>query len=545
MLSTLTLLQTTNLKGKSFFSILSFVSIFAIISMKFPTVFPQSEMWAEMGTNYFKTIFEHSFFYSLSVTDAGYLATIQRIMSLIALTICQLIGSMVLYPKIVSFLSTAFIAGVGASLFYLRIPTSQLKNNFYVFLLALGLCLYPDYETNTFVNFIYLGFSVLLFFIFETKTEWSNRRLVVGTAVSSLIVLSKGLYIVFLPIILIVFILQKKELRNYVFTIATTLSSLLQIFMMYNNQDKFSQSKNIHQSFGELVDVTVNGILFSLSQISTTLFSLLKTRPDNNLLMYALTTVIVLFALYKLSKQNIRKDHLYFFGGTLLVTVGTSIFIALLHKNGLLQYSENIKGPFTLPKIKAFVFSFTSAFIFVFFLIATLPHKFRFIKPILLILLVNNTTLGETLRSHDPMFEGQSFSNWQYFANDLKNDKYAMPLSPYPWVLSKGLQDIQLPITKLENNNFQILFSSQNTVKNIYAVAIQLKNKASGPFKVKFNKKDGSEIGFEEVPYPPQSLYRYYKASSPDSNGPDFEEIVLTLDSNEPIELVETRVYSY
>lgn len=165
-------------------------------------------VWAEAVTNFSNYALNEGFFENLSISDAGYLPLIQR---LIALFLIQGL-KMPVYFAVMAMQAIAYVTANYIWTFFVKINFKgymSLKQRVVCSLLLI-LQMNSSSETSAYINFVTYGIYIIILY-FLAEGTWSRTQTVAISIASFFICLSKGYYVVMLPFMFVCLVLFYEE----------------------------------------------------------------------------------------------------------------------------------------------------------------------------------------------------------------------------------------------------------------------------------------------------------------------------------------------
>lgn len=188
--------------------------------------------YAEAVTNFLKNAREESLVNNLLIPDAGYLPLLPRLITLCFVKVLRISSDYALYAMQLS-------AIVGCCMIWsffvlypfrglLRLPVRIL-----FCMLMMTTCFYD--ETLFFTNFVYWGILLILLFIISNMEQWNIAAYWSITLICALICLSKGAYVIMLPLMIVYLLLFWREngWRNKGYALCILCASLLQLLYSF------------------------------------------------------------------------------------------------------------------------------------------------------------------------------------------------------------------------------------------------------------------------------------------------------------------------
>lgn len=432
----------------------SFLLIITIKFIQFPSLTYNAEMFVENATNFFINAYTKDIITNLVTPDAGYLPLTQR---LIALILVKGLNIVALYPYVSQLIAITFISAA-SSLINLNVFKNIHNSNVIRFILGLSIALISDYELNAFINFIYFGGLLLFLAILLNKEKLHIALISFITIAASIIMLSKGQFIIFIPIFVILAILhnKKKEYKSLLFYLGVIFAGFLQFFIMLANFTKSESSSSI-----ALLPYYVVKTFYYYVLTYKHVFMGYITKEDTPLLAFAILFIIFFIAIKKLLRSN-RKQVLYMFLiGNFIAVCSLFLTVYILNNNVnphvkklipvLNQIKSNEKPTTEVQKIGTTIFDvkhfanlrslfFSNLLIYLtgtLVLLSLFPkksHKIIF----LLTLFYTSGAFGQIKVEEAYATKTQSYSQWSTYHKYLQNNHYCIPINHYPALLKKN-----------------------------------------------------------------------------------------------------------
>jgi hypothetical protein len=525
----------------------STIIIIFIKFIQFPSLTYNAEMFEENATNFFINAYKLNVFADLVTTDAGYLPLTQRIISIILVKAFHLVS---LYPFISQIIAITFI-GIASSIInlnYFRILNSSLLVRF---ILGISIGLISDYELNAFINFIYYGALLLFLCIIINKEALNRIQLFFVSLGSFLIMLSKGQYVVFIPIFILAALMhfRKKQYKSFIFYLCSTASGFIQLGIMFSNLNKTESNHNL-----ALLPYFAIKTIYYFILTYRHVFMGYITKEHISLLEIAILIILFIIAFKKLIENN-EKNILYIFLAGNFIAI-CSLFLTVVVSNSNISQKINptasvsntksvIISPENIPKIvnidtqnEKNIFSvkhfanLRSLFIsnLLIFLTGTLvlltllPRKLHKII-FLLVLFFTSGAFGQIKAEEIYAKKAQSYSQWEIYSQLLSKKQYCIPINHYPALLKENCdyllykdQDSLLSDAKPVKNIILSELAPQAYKWKIQAVILINKpnqfTKASSLNLFAYNK-NGEVIGTARQLSPGNYDYIYYLFDTP------------------------------
>jgi len=430
--------------------------------IQYPSLTYHAEIYVENGTNFFIHAYQDKLLANLFITDAGYLPLTQR---LIALLVVKGFHIIAWYPYFTQFFAIIFIA-VSSSLITLNIFRNFSHSLLIRFLLGLAIGLISDYELHVFINFIYYGAIILFLLLFLNKENISKFLLFILGLLSGLIILSKGQFVVFLPIFIVFAIVhfRKKEYRSFGYFLIVILAASIQLIVIKSN------SQGAHVGLFLVPYYFIKTLYyFVLSYRHVFLGYVLK--PKINLIIIPFLFMLFIIAIKKLIREKKYQVLTIFFVGNFIAICSLFLTVIVLNNNinsnfvGILskvspstrnltiaptphpvlittsqdvRKYQSIFDDKHLANLRSLFFS--NLFIFltgILVLIAAVPKKSYQLFIIILFFLTSGAFAQ--FKGEEPyQTRNLSFSQWSIYSQMLGKHAYCIPINNYPNLITKN-----------------------------------------------------------------------------------------------------------
>lgn len=441
------------------FFYISFFIIFISIYFKFPSLSYSAEIWAETGTNFLDNALKNDFFDALTIPEFGYLPLFQRVISLF---VVKVLGLVLSYPYVIQIITLTLISFY-SSIFNLKIFRDIISSDVLRFILSLAIGLGPDYDDYSFINFPYFGFTLCLTVLFINLNKLSIRWTLIFLFFSAIIICSKGVFIIFVPLYFCAFILHLYfgNKRAIFFYGTLVFASMVQLMYMLMHLSPTGPGNGDKVPLPELI----NHVLYSIWNTFNSLFFFQKYPseigvPGFNILYFILLIVLISWVGIKFFKKGKKMPLLFFL--TTIYLAGASIFLMLLlNKVWFWEDRFTINWDFyvKVPLMRWTYFAVIGTFLSLAeILYLVLPIKEIAVTLSAWFCLQSFIVPFMEFRDH---FAENSNSNWEAYKNMLHLPAYYIPVNPgFPWAITKNtdvypVEDIKNP--NLPNNLYALL----------------------------------------------------------------------------------------
>ncbi len=404
------------------------------ICIKYPADTFWAEPYYETGSNFFQQTYERGFRGSLFLDDAGYWPLFPRLISMFVIYILKQNHYAIVMMQ---FCSTIFLAMV-CSRFCLKIYSKYFEKEIR-FLMSLviglsGLIVYG--QTTKFINFSYVGI-LLIIFNFLIDFNKLSRKQFIYILVTSIIVLSKGQYVVIVPIMIfaIVISLLKRNKRVFLYSISVLIFVSPQVLYLYKNMGSWGMGNE------KIVDTLptgfINALYYYVQSIARVIIpydikSVLNGFIFNSIGIILLLLLLVYF-LYNLKNSKINKVHMILLG-TLMLGYGSLLLICLT----LNEFKTKVSWSDSIPIIcsRTTVFSIISVVICIFLAVSLIEN--RKIKQIVIMTILGIMTIQCSII---PVYSPGNVwerSNWGNYYKMLEKESYVIPLNGVRFIEKNG-----------------------------------------------------------------------------------------------------------
>jgi len=432
---------------------LSFTILFLFWHFKVPSLGYKAEVWAEAGTNFFWSADNFSILENLNTPDAGYFPFLQRF---IALIIVKFLGLKLQYPFLIQFISNCIIAFC-SSIICLRFFENIIKQVYMRFLIGISIGLIPDYELHTFINFPYYGIIPLVLTLFIEKNKLSKKTYVSLLVLIFFMILSKGVFVIFIPVYLILVFTNKKNKSEFFFNLIILLAIIIQLIFIINHK-----INNIQPNDSIITIFDKSFYLFWLNILSTFYISdiLISIQTPYIFKIFFYSTLIYFIHNFFEIIQN-KTNRIYF----ILIYISISS-IALGIITGFSSQLDGYESSWSnIYKISLTRWTiFTRITIVLGFIHWSTKYfiKKSYITILFSILICFNLSLNNILSPREIQFTGPDFknvSNWYNYKQLLNKNDYYIPINPtIHWAIAKN--NVLL-------NDSTLVFKSKNKIRGI------------------------------------------------------------------------------
>lgn len=460
---------------------------FLLNALLHKTLFIDTEMWAEAGTNYFYNAHEKSFLENLWIGDYGYLPWIPRFVALAFEWAKAPVQDLAFLYQCVAM---GFIA-ICCSLFSLPAFSVIIESAFLRALISVSLALNIDYELKTFINmpyFVAIPMALYFFYfgkLFPKPISITKSMMAFFTgALFFLSLCSKALFLATTPVFFLIFIwsVYKKDLLNFLITALTLAGAGVQIFFIAQNKKEAAESVNPALLLGQI------GIYALLQSMGIWVYTftglILRVVPALSLLalpasLYYLTKILKKW--YR--DQNFEKLWILFCG--ISVSAASAVIIFIGTKPTLSTV------PFGSYHIRTWFIPVTMMYLGVCFLLFDFVKK-KESKAILKAFFIFNIFTGSfslAARAYafvkPPTPTHVLFSDWKRFSPLITTSPefYCVPLNPYPWNFGKNCSALTIPdatMATFPEESIQtpkdLVLGKENIDKKIQTFGILYKN---------------------------------------------------------------------
>ena len=369
---------------------------FFVINVKAPTLSFYTEPYAEIVTNFFINGINKSFISNLFIQDAGYLPLFQRVVSLIIIKIFGFLGFKIVV--IIMQNTGILIISIITSLFVLKI--------------------YKKYGNLYFIMVVFLS-------------------------------ISKSHFVVMLPLIFFSLLMFRRNIsRRYnVFLLIIGISNIIQILYMKNNIGLWVGNKEkitILEVFNNSFHQMIQQLIFLFFPELSTAFNSINLN---------ITFLIIFFFLFGYSLyliyRNRNKESILLFNLILLI-VGVSIFNVLAR-----VWYKDIDWMETIGAISnrhSFFIIVSMIFIIVLLLynikkqieIKKNSEILKYFNLFSLLIVFSLFLRFLVFDNNQSINYKESYSDWRRYYKFLEKDIYLVPLDPYPWSISKNVENYHI-----------------------------------------------------------------------------------------------------
>lgn len=446
-----------NLKRKiNLYFWVGFVFTFLYIVRSFPSLSYDTELWAELATNFYHNARYSSFYENIWVTDAGYLPWLQRFISVIIIKVFKMYDY---FPYICQFIGISLISFF-CSLINLFQFRKIIKTDFtrFVISIVLGLGLFSQYDEFTFINFSYYGIFFIVLSFFFNKEKLSTLQFLFFLFFSVLTINAKGYFIVTLPIFLIhlTYYIWRKQRREIIYNLIMIFAISIQFITMINY-------RRYYQPDSDLKALNLFHFPMSLlNYLSSTVLLVFDISSQYAIVLVFFILVVLIFTYYHIKIRNYNVLRFVFIATAVAIASLTLNLFALSN----FQWSES----FSLPVIKLHRSVFISNNLIWFSLAVlffSIPLKLkskmlRYGFILFSILLIQYyMTRVKVLRLDPP--KKFSYSQWRDYKVVLTFDDFCLPVNPYNWQYQKDCKELSRD--SLQNSNIRAIIWEKNVTE--------------------------------------------------------------------------------
>lgn len=403
--------------------VLTFLAILLINIIAYPSFSYNAEIYAETGINYLFYAQEAGFLENIRQTDSGYLVILPRI---IALAIYHIFGINPYLPYIFQGVSLIFIA-LFSSFLVLKVYSPIIRSDSLRIILALCVGLYPNYSLRAFINFVYFALPALILLLFLSFKGFSVKKLIIITTLSAACAMSKAYFVVLLPILLfwMLIAIKNKDQLKIIFSMILCSALLIQASVLFSSSQNYASRPSVDFFDFAFYWLPYLFHIFALFSIPKQIF---------NDLTFFISLIINLWFLVKIIQERNRF--------LLLVFLSLWAFAAGCLAMNYLSTASGIVIPiktsyFDVPRrvrSQQFLGVEFGAFIML-FLIAQTFHR-KLVSYVFLSFFLLGAVKPFNLK-HEENLAYKSFGNWKAYHSLMKNERYFIPINPYPWAIKK------------------------------------------------------------------------------------------------------------
>lgn len=417
----------------------------------YPSLGIRAEPWAETATNYLNFGLTDDFFANMARTDAGYLVLFPR---LFAYLLTRADWTIYYFPFLVQAIAHVSI-GIWAALSAHRGLNPFVASTRYRVFLALLIGLYPDYELHSYVNFVYFAFPLLLLSVFWDLRRFSLLGQAIILLVFPLLFSSKGLFIIFLPVLAIRLafdIRLRRGTANYCYGMFSLAVLTWQLSVMLANSESSAALRlaDFKVFFTEWLPYYVH--------LASGLFVRKPPVAIAFLLSVAVLSWMGLRLKFIFLSEGIYSRNIAFVA--LLIFLGTGMLFINFLASFKADYVARVSVHFWdvgRPELgrQYFGINLTVILLLLFFLGYSGPKLQKFFPLFALLFLLRCDYFRMIRREIYPAAE-KSFSSWTYFRTRIRDPKAFIPVNPYPWHLVREGKVLVINVPKTKVGNYLV-----------------------------------------------------------------------------------------
>lgn len=363
--------------------------------------------------------------------DAGYLPLFPRIISFVCIKIFHILKYA---PLIYELVTVVIIAGIFA--FFLTKPYEQLLDIRIRFLIIIisgcSQLILVNSQIVLFFNVSYYG-ALLMMMIYLLDLEQQSKKIIPWCILSGLMLMSKGAYLVFAPLLLIFWVicLIKKKMKTALYTFFLGCMLSIQCFYVL-----FGPVKEHALSIGSIKDlfyIFINSIWIYFSSFLKIIFT---NRSGINSYFLITLTIIINFIIFVYSRRLFCKH----FGYMLLFLQIAAFLQILLNQAGAgrsqVFTNETQTGFFNLSEWPNYAYEKNVFLLFVLIWYLLLiciiqvqkikenekQHHYSILAGIIVFLLFRSLLICS-----EEKYDTDNLKNWGAYSHQILFDSYAIP----------------------------------------------------------------------------------------------------------------------
>lgn len=444
MVFSIFILYKNNIRHKKYFLLISSLLIIIITySINYFFMIIDAQPYAEEIINFYNSAENLDFFKNLFLADAGYLPLLQHIIAWILIRILHLGSYSIFTMNMIALFIGAFICSLINSEHLEKYVSYKTR---FLLSIYLPIVLLNNFEILTFINFVYYGIILIIFAGLIDLKKLSSKKFVLLSIGISLLCLSKGFYVVMIPITLLClfFCNRKLSLRKFILICIILITSCVELIYSLKYQNLWL-NKGLDQSILETILLFIKNVLLVFSKI--------------------------LIGVIALPIEKMKYFEVYFIGiSFLLITFLIPLYFVVIKKNYEKKYIALIFLNLTSLAISSFMV-LTLPYQISFASLSRNRHEIFIIVTIFFTLIVAVSIGKEYYTSHDvsrfkywigfscgvsvimcyiilskmitPLPEWNEspsnyYSSWNEYNKYTKKDAYAIPIIPNGWLYQKN-----------------------------------------------------------------------------------------------------------
>lgn len=520
--------KLTNL---NLYFIFSFLLIILTACIRFPSLTYKAEAWYETGSNYLT--------YACHITDIkdallgldnGYLIILQRFVALIAARILPI----KYYPYTVQWFAIIFVS-LCFSMMNLKgfrkvLPSDCLR---FITSILLGCFVARDSLFFIFNGFMYVGFIFMLLQFFIDKENLKPLSFLSLLTISALIVLSKGMFIIMLPLFALYSIISliQKNKKTALFYFFLSISAITQLLVMvYNRNNAWMITPfDIDKLPPPSVLTTIyDTFVYYVQSYSLFIFSRFNVNPlikNTVSILFIISVFTILVRFYK--QKKISQNTFWFIIIANLITIACFLLISYL------QYTALYENFYITPKwTEMYILPHNQYFYVEYFLIfiSIVVFLFNVIKSKKILTVVTIAIIFlSTINTSDTIDDPCNFKNlpynakWEYFYKQIYEKQGFFPINQYPcaytanlYILNMCYEDKYVPIN-INQPVYEINFNDYKPITDSWLIKgfyfQQEPNQIGKELNFIAYDEFGHQIEKAKRSSPKQSLYQTYSFS--------------------------------
>lgn len=431
---------------KNVYLILGFAFSVVALYCRFPLYFTHPEIYAEQGTNFIFNNLQFPFIKTLVMDEFSYWPLYQRLSAYIFEWL-GIIGPINYYMGYFTIAMTViFISSINLSIF----DEVMDKETRVLITFMLAMAPFTSFEEFTFINHIYFAIIPLVFLIFVNKEKISNRKLFVLATISIILILSKALFLILLPVYFVLFIKawMKKNKKEALYSILMSGALIVQLVYMFFHKNQFV----VKDAFLERKIITLFGIPKSFLETFIRMFE--SFGGYISIAIGLLTLLLICLIIYRYYKYN--KKGFKVVGILLYIAIANILFSWISY-----GYGSNI---FNRHHLISNIFLRIIVIMSIYELVILISKRMNlkleqgfmsYATVTAMSLFVIIQVIGFN-NSGPSTLEEFGASDWNSYYSVINNDEYLIPINPYPWVMSKNVYEVESSQYKISDEGIKL-----------------------------------------------------------------------------------------